>query len=197
MNQHLDQHLHSQHHLHAKHRPHSIGIRPGTPKNAEFFFLMDEQTTWESLPADKALAMRREDLRASLMETHGLLLSCPGNIFFIAENIESEAQSEHADERERARSGERAGLLWLGPRHNLVTGEHEAWIYNVTVVPQCRGCGVAKKLMAHAENYARENGYQVIGLSVAVHNEIARGLYQRMEYAESNILMRKPLQTPV
>jgi len=63
----------------------------------------------------------------------------------------------------------------------------------VTVVPQCRGCGVAKKLMAHAEDHAREQGYSVIGLSVAVHNEIARGLYQRLDYSESNILMRKPL----
>lgn len=191
----------SEHHPHLNHHPHAVRIRPGTPEDAEFFFLMEEQTTWESLPADKARAMRREDLRASLMETHGLLLSCPGNIFFIAENIESEAQgeaqSEHADERESTRAGERAGLLWLGPRHNLLTGEHEAWIYNVTVVPPCRGCGVAKKLMAHAENYAREQGYQIIGLSVAVHNQTARSLYQRLQYAESNIQMRKPLQAHV
>lgn len=160
------------------HQPHSIFVREGTTDDAEFFLEMEEQTTWESLPPDKARETKREQLREKLLETHGLLLECPGNIFFIAQN---------------AQSGERAGLLWLGPRHNLLTGEHEAWIYNVTVVPQCRGCGVAKKLMAHAEEHARAQGYGVIGLSVAVHNEVARGLYQRMEYSESNILMRKPL----
>lgn len=162
------------------HQPHSILIREGTEDDAEFFLEMEEQTTWESLPDDKKRDTPREKLRETLLETHGLLLECPGNVFFIAENAES---------------GERAGLLWLGPRHNLLTGEHEAWIYNVTVVPECRGCGVAKKLMARAEEYARAQGYNIIGLSVAVHNEIARSLYQRLEYTESNILMRKPLAT--
>jgi ribosomal protein S18 acetylase RimI-like enzyme len=160
------------------HQPHSIHIREGTSDDAAFFLEMEEQTTWESLPPDKASAMKREQLREKLLETHGLLLECPGNVFFIAENEQT---------------NERAGLLWLGPRHNLITGEHEAWIYNVTVVPQCRGCGVAKKMMAHAEDYARAQGYSVIGLSVAVHNNVARGLYQRLEYSESNILMRKAL----
>ena len=160
------------------HQPHPIRIREGAPDDAEFFLEVEEQTTWENLPPDKARRMPREQLRAKLLETHGLLLECPGNIFFIAEN---------------STTGDRAGLLWLGPRHNLLTGEHEAWIYNVTVVPQCRGCGVAKMLMAHAEEYARTQGYNVIGLSVAVHNEIARGLYQRLAYSESNILMRKSL----
>lgn len=161
------------------HQPHSIFIREGTPEDAEFFLEVEEQTTWESLPPAKCAVMSRSELREKLLETHGMLLSCPGNIFFIAQNAET---------------GARAGLLWLGPRHNLLTGEHEAWIYNVTVVPECRGCGVAKSLMAHAESYAREQGYSIIGLSVAVHNEIARGLYQRLDYREDNILMRKPLQ---
>ena len=161
------------------HQPHPISIREGTAEDAEFFLEMEVQTTWESLPLAKRAEMSRPDLRASLLETHGLLLSCAGNIFFIAQN-------------EITR--ERAGLLWLGPRHNLLSGEHEAWIYNVTVVPECRGCGVGKSLMAHAESYAREQGYAVIGLSVAVHNEVARGLYQRLDYREDNILMRKPLQ---
>ena len=145
----------------TKHQAHSIFIREGTSDDAEFFLEMEEQTTWESLPPDKARGMQREHLREKLLETHGLLLECPGNVFFIAEN---------------AATGERAGLLWLGPRHNLITGEHEAWIYNVSVVPRCRGCGIAKKLMAYAEEYARTQGYGVIGLSVAVHNDVARSL---------------------
>jgi len=97
------------------HQPHSIFIREGTSDDAEFFLEVEEQTTWENLPGDKACEMKREQLRENLLETHGLLMECPGNIFFIAEN---------------ATTGERTGLLWLGPRHNLITGEHEAWIYS-------------------------------------------------------------------
>ncbi len=47
--------------------------------------------------------------------------------------------------------------------------------------------------MAHAENYARGQGYRVIGLAVAIHNLAALGLYQQLDFQQSNILMRKPL----
>ena len=154
----------------------NIEIRTGDESDAEFFFALEEQTTWESLPTDRR-EMRREELRERLLETHGLLLSCPGNVFFIARNEE-----------------ERVGLLWFGPRHNGITGEHEGWIYNVTVVPGARGQGIARKLMAHAETHARESGYRVIGLAVATHNDGARALYERLDYQECNILMRKPLE---
>lgn len=154
----------------------NCNIRIGDESDAEFFFALEEQTTWESLPTDKR-EMAREELRERLLETHGLLLSCPGNVFFIAEH-----------------DGERAGLLWFGPRHNTVTGEHEGWIYNVTVVPDARGKGIAKCLMAHAEDYARANGFRVIGLAVAVHNDSARALYEKLDYQQCNILMRKPLE---
>lgn len=156
---------------------HNLSIREGTPDDAAFFFEIEEQTTWENLPLDCA-QMSRETLRETLRETHGLLLACAGNVFFIA-----------CDQS----SGERLGLLWFGPRHNPISGEHEGWIYNVTTLPQHRGCGVAKKLMQHAENYASAQGYRVIGLAVATHNEAALSLYQNLDFRQSNILMRKPL----
>ncbi len=85
------------------------------------------------------------------------------------------------------------GLLWFGARLNSVTGEREAWVFNLTVLPEHRGRGVAQALMQHAETYAREQGFEVIGLKVANHNEAARGLYQKLDYEESSILMRKNL----
>jgi len=156
---------------------HNLSIREGTSDDAAFFFEIEEQTTWENLPLDCA-GMSRGELRDSLRQTHGLLLSCPGNIFFIACDAES---------------GEKLGLLWFGPRHNSISGEHEGWIYNVTTLPAHRGCGIAKKLMQHAEDYAISQGYRVIGLAVATHNEAALSLYQRLDFQQSNILMRKPL----
>lgn len=159
-----------------KHR-HNLLIREGTCDDAAFFFEVELQTTWENLPPD-CQGMNREELREKLRATHGLLLSCPGNVFFIACD---------------GGSGEKLGLLWFGPRHNSISGEHEGWIYNVTTLPEHRGCGVARRLIVHAEDYARAQGYRVIGLSVAVHNEAARSLYQTLDFEQSNILMRKPL----
>ena len=62
---------------------HILRIREGTPEDADFFFEIEEQLTWENLPPDCA-TMSRAEMREKLKVTHGLLLSCPGNVFFIA-----------------------------------------------------------------------------------------------------------------
>lgn len=154
----------------------TLRIRQGTDADAEFFREIELKTTWENLPPEDCRRLAPEQVEQALEETHELLLARPGNVTFIAEV-----------------DGNRAGLLWFGPNRNLVTGEEEGWIYNVTVVPAYRGRGIGRLLMQHAERHAREQGYAVIGLMVAVHNEAARKLYHRLDYRDSNILMRKPL----
>jgi len=154
-----------------------LSIRVGTDDDAEFFLHVEEETTFESLPPDFH-GMAREDLRARLLETHELLMGDEGHIFFIAFD---------------QKSGQNMGLLWFGPRRNHITGEFEAWIYNVTVLPAHRGCGVGQKLIAHAEDYARHHGYSAIGLAVATHNTGAQRLYERLHFQSNNVLMRKPL----
>lgn len=161
-----------------------VRIREGSEADAEWFFEVEEQTTWENLPRD--CEYDRETMRTALCATHRLILQVPGNVFFIAEASDMEASGVEA-------SGVRAGLLWFGPKRNLITGRNEGWIYNVTVLPEFRGRGLAKMLLRHAEEYARTLGYDVVGLSVATHNEIARGLYHRVGFDVSNVIMRKPL----
>jgi ribosomal protein S18 acetylase RimI-like enzyme len=157
----------------------AVQIRLGGDADMQFFREVEMQTTWENLPPEDCPRLSREQVWAALDETHELLLTRPGNLFFIAE-VE----------------GERAGLLWFGPNRNLVTGEEEGWIYNVTVLPAYRGRGIGQTLMEHAERHAHKQGYAVIGLMVAVHNQVARGLYHRLGYQDSNILMRKRLTEP-
>lgn len=158
-------------------------IRRSTAEDEEFFFAMEEQTTWESLPPDKTRTLQREQLRHSLRQTHQTLLSCPSSVVFIAEVV---------DEKNGGNI-ERAGLLWFGLRQNLLTGDDEGWIYNVTTHAAWRGRGVARRMLEHTEEYARNRGHSVIGLCVAVHNEIARDCYARLDYEPSNIIMRKVL----
>lgn len=155
----------------------TVQIRVGDDGDRAFFLEIEEQTTWENLPHDKR-HMERAHLSEKLRETLEILLAAPENVLFIADD---------------AQNGEKMGLLWLGTRFNAITGELEAWIYNLTVLPQFQGCGVGKKLMEHAENYARDNGFCVIGLAVATHNERAQKLYARLNYQASNVLMRKIL----
>jgi len=154
----------------------TVRIRPGSEADQEFFRELEMETTWENLPPGDSRRLDREQVELALDETHAILLARPGNQIFIAEV-----------------DGERAGLLWFGPNRNLVTGEDEGWIYNVTVVPAFRGRGLGRKLIEHAEQYANEHGYAVIGLMVAVHNPAARALYHRLDYQDSNIVMRKRL----
>src|SRR5207244_1616385 len=134
-----------------------------------FFRDLEMQTTWENLPPDDCERLSPDQVGQALDETHEILLARPGSAIFIAEV-----------------DGERVGLLWFGGNRNLVTGEEEGWIYNVTVAPAFRGRGIGRLLLRHAENYASEQGYAVIGLMVAVHNQVARELYHRMEYQDSN-----------
>lgn len=157
--------------------PGGFQIRKGTSEDFEFFQEVELETTWENLPPEDRPRMSRDRIAEALTETHDILLARPGNALFIAETEE----------------GERAGLLWFGESRNLVTGEIEGWIYNISVVPRFRGRGVGALLMTHAETHAREHGYGVVGLMVAVHNEVARRLYTRSGFSESNIVMRKRL----
>lgn len=156
-----------------------VRIRRATDADDAFFRELEMQTTWENLPPEDCRRLEREQVWEALDETHALLLARPGNVIFIAEV-----------------DGERAGLLWFGPNRNLVTGEEEGWIYNVTVLPSYRGQGVGRRLMQHAESHAGEQGYAMIGLMVAVHNTAARELYHRLNYRDSNTLMRKQLAAP-
>jgi ribosomal protein S18 acetylase RimI-like enzyme len=157
----------------------AVQIRQGTDADMAFFRDLEMQTTWENLPPEDCQRLTREQVWDALDETHELLLARPGNVMFIAEV-----------------DGQRAGLLWFGPNRNLVTGEEEGWIYNVTVLPEYRGRGIARLLMQHAESHAKAEGYAVIGLMVAMHNTAARELYRRLDFQDSNILMRKPLRRP-
>jgi ribosomal protein S18 acetylase RimI-like enzyme len=153
-----------------------VRIRLSTDADDPFFRDLEMQTTWENLPPEDCRRLDREQVEQALEETHEILLARPGNVIFVAEV-----------------DGQRAGLLWFGPNRNLVTGEEEGWIYNVTVLPAYRGRGLGRRLMQHAENYAGEQGYAVIGLMVAVHNAAAREFYHRLDFQDSNLLMRKQL----
>lgn len=156
---------------------HEIEIIVGNESHEEFFFQLEAETTWDSLPLDKR-NISRDEFHERLKQTHHEMLALRGHVIFIAIDKSS---------------GDKMGLLWFGPRFNPLSCEEEAWIYNLTVLPEHRGRGVGKILMNHAESHAHSQNYDSLGLMVSSHNEGARALYHKLDYSESNIIMRKVL----
>lgn len=148
-------------------------IRPLEQGDRDFFDEVDYLTTIQSLSEDDRARYEKADLEIPKER----LLARDGNEVFIAVS-----------------NGERAGVIWLGEKENSLSGELEAWIYNITVTPQFRGKGIGKLLIAHAERWARARGQSTIGLMVADHNQTARKLYAACSFSTTNIVMRKRIQ---
>ncbi|MBI3910786.1 MAG: GNAT family N-acetyltransferase [Armatimonadetes bacterium] len=152
-------------------------IRTYRPDDLPFFREMEFTTTWATLSPEERARLSPEEIREALEATHAALLERPGMAIFVAET----------------EAGERAGLLWFGQNRNLVTGETEGWIYNVSVARKWQGRGLGQQLMEYGEAHARAAGYQTLGLMVASHNETAQRLYQRLSFRTTNLIMRKRL----
>lgn len=155
-----------------------LRFRPATQADDPFFREVEFQTTWHSLDEEDRSRLKPQEVKEALTATHELLLSRDGNQVFIAEDAQ----------------GNRVGLLWFGVNRNLVSGEDEAWVYNVSVVKEHQGRGIGKKLMEYAETVAREGGFRVLGLMVSSHNIPARALYEKLGFRPTNVVMRKPLK---
>jgi ribosomal protein S18 acetylase RimI-like enzyme len=84
-------------------------------------------------------------------------------------------------------SGEKVGLIWLAiePRGGF--------IYDLEISEPHRRKGYAEEAMRLIERTAREKGAQRISLHVFGDNLGARKLYTKIGYAETNVMMSKPL----
>ena len=69
-----------------------------------------------------------------------------------------------------------------------------AWIYDLYVKPEHRRRGVASRLMAEAERFARGEGAQSLRLGVLDRNERARRFYVRHGFREYTHVLTKPLK---
>lgn len=74
------------------------------------------------------------------------------------------------------------GCLWVGQGTDLGSGSPYAHIFLLYVVPDHRRQGLGKFLMAQAEQWARQKGFDRLGLQVFTHNHGARQLYQQLGY---------------
>lgn len=83
--------------------------------------------------------------------------------------------------------GRVVGSVFLGVR------EGGAWLYDITIAEGERGKGYGRAAMTVLEDEVRALGYRTIGLNVWGGNDVARGLYRSLGWAEESVHMRKQL----
>lgn len=84
------------------------------------------------------------------------------------------------------------GLLQLTVNTDYYQQTH-GYITNLIVAEAAEGQGVGRVLLAHAEVWARAEGYATLSLSVFAQNTAARALYQKAGFGEDIIRCVKPL----
>jgi GNAT superfamily N-acetyltransferase len=87
--------------------------------------------------------------------------------------------------------GERVGDLWLAERDG--EDARMLFVYAVEIDDRYRGRGYGRAAMVFAEEEAERRGVAGVALNVFGGNEVARGLYRSLGYAEVGVYMRKLL----
>jgi len=83
--------------------------------------------------------------------------------------------------------GRVVGSVFVGSR------DGGAWLYDITIAEPERGKGYGRAAMTALEDELRALGHATIGLNVWGNNEVARGLYRSLGWAEESVHMRKQL----
>ena len=86
---------------------------------------------------------------------------------------------------------EKVGVLWLNLSERA--GRKSIFIYDIVIWEPYRGKGYGTATMQALEDRARELGASRIALHVFGHNHVARNLYKKMGYIETNVNMAKDL----
>lgn len=85
-------------------------------------------------------------------------------------------------------NNQEVGMIWLARRT-----DDEGFIYDFNIWEDNQGKGYGKQAMKELEIIAKKIGLKSIGLHVFGHNQIARDLYKKIGYVETNIKMKKIL----
>jgi ribosomal protein S18 acetylase RimI-like enzyme len=87
--------------------------------------------------------------------------------------------------------GAEAGWLWLAPHPHRTDG---VFVYDVEIDEQHRGQGLGRATMLAAEQLARDDGADFIGLNVFGWNIRAEELYRSLGYRTESTQLGKPLR---
>lgn len=86
--------------------------------------------------------------------------------------------------------GNRVGYLWL---HLPAGADQVAFVCEIEVDDGVRGRGFGRAIMYAGEEFARERGATSMRLNVFAENIAARRLYEKMDFAVTDMVMVKSL----
>jgi GNAT superfamily N-acetyltransferase len=89
--------------------------------------------------------------------------------------------------------GGRLGYVHMRPGKDGVTDEPCGYVSLLAVTADAEGSGVATRLMAAAEDWARTRGYRFLSLDVFADNRRAIDFYKRGGFEAETLRMVKPL----
>lgn len=88
---------------------------------------------------------------------------------------------------------ERLGFVHAETSTDSVTLEPCGYVTLLALTREAEGQGVAERLMAEVEDWARSKGFRLLGLDVFANNRRARSFYRRLGYQEDSLRLTKPL----
>lgn len=92
-----------------------------------------------------------------------------------------------------AADGAPLGYVHAEASTDSVTLEPCGYVTVLALAKAAEGQGVADRLMAGVEDWAREMGFRLLGLDVFANNARARAFYRRLGYREDSLRLTKPL----
>ena len=85
------------------------------------------------------------------------------------------------------------GFAHLHPVTDL-TGRRRGHVSDLAVSEGARGHGVGRALIGAAEQWARAEGYELLGLTAIATNEPALGFYEKLGFGQDTITLVKPVE---
>jgi len=90
--------------------------------------------------------------------------------------------------------GESLGFIHLTSAVDYYTEEKHGHVSDIVVASAGEGRGVGRALMAAGEEWAREQGYRLMTLSVFLQNTRARKLYEKLGFGEDMLKYIKEIR---
>ncbi len=94
----------------------------------------------------------------------------------------------------KTEDGTPAGFVWVAKTHHDFTGALEATLLGQYVAEAYRNRGLGRRLMATAEEWARQQGLTRISMSVSAHNTLAQNAYKTLGFRVESVRMSRALR---
>lgn len=152
-------------------------MRRAKPADLKAILAATAQTVWDDIPEDERIRLARLEWEKHIRKKIEPFLEGGRIESWVAEDP----------------SGAFLGYIVVGPGGGFLTPESCGFVYDVWVVPEHRGKGVGRHLVAWAVEWARGRKYRKIKLEVAESNPRARRLYEELGFRPERHHMGKIL----